>query len=88
MILIQNSIVHRNLKPQNILFDKEKTPKIGDCGFSRIWPISKEPKPVCPVFIESFQTYHYVAPEIMEQKLIIGNNFISLIYLLLVLLNP
>lgn len=62
--LIQNNILHRDIKPQNILMDSKKNIKLSDFGFAKIFSSNQKGSigdTVCG-------TPLYMAPEIIKYK--------------------
>lgn len=54
-----NRVLHRDLKPQNILIDSKLTVKLADFGLARLYQFSKQP------YTQSTQTLWYRAPEVL-----------------------
>ncbi|TNE85923.1 MAG: serine/threonine protein kinase [Deltaproteobacteria bacterium] len=59
-----HGVVHRDVKPQNILFDWMGTPKLSDFGVARIADTAGSATTTTSGTI--LGTYHYLAPEIRE----------------------
>ncbi|MCO4743970.1 MAG: serine/threonine protein kinase [Proteobacteria bacterium] len=59
----QHSVVHRDVKPQNILFDWMGHPKLSDFGVARITDGTAAQTTTSGTILG---TYHYLAPEIRE----------------------
>lgn len=55
----KHRVLHRDLKPQNLLIDKEGSIKLADFGLSRTYSISKK------TYTEEVVTLWYRAPEIL-----------------------
>ena len=60
--LHQNKVIHRDLKPNNLLLDDKNELKIGDFGLVVQLTNEKERK------FEKWGTYNYMAPEIFENN--------------------
>lgn len=60
----KKGIMHRDLKPPNILIDKDKRAKIGDFGIARKCKISPADETLANGFSQNVGTYPYVAPEV------------------------
>lgn len=60
----KNGIMHRDLKPPNILIDKDKRAKIGDFGIARKCKITPADETIGNDFSQNVGTYPYVAPEV------------------------
>lgn len=54
-----NHIIHRDIKPQNILFDEENRPKLADFGQSELF--EKEDK-----LTSTEGTYWFMSPEMLD----------------------
>jgi len=59
--LMDNSILHRDLKPQNIMVNKDNNLKIADFGFARYFQVDTVAETLCG-------TPLYMAPEIMKDR--------------------
>ena len=51
-------MIHRDIKPQNILFDQDDTPKICDFGVSHVLP-----DPSSDAITSTEGTFHFLSPE-------------------------
>jgi serine/threonine protein kinase len=60
-----NNIVHRDIKPQNILITKACKAKLGDFGVSQLFEKEEEDK-----ISKTEGTYHFMAPECCDRKCI------------------
>ena len=65
------NVIHRDLKPNNLLINKECTLKICDLGLARGFEEENEPKTVQEILLVKFLNFRYVttryyrAPEIL-----------------------
>ena len=71
-----NSIVHRDLKGENLLLDSNLTIKVIDFGLSNLWSPTSFLKTACGSPL-------YASPEIIEHKEYIGPEVLSFIFILL-----
>jgi serine/threonine protein kinase len=58
-----NNIVHRDIKPQNILITSNFKAKLGDFGVSQLFEIGDDDK-----ISKTEGTYHFMAPECCDRK--------------------
>ncbi|KAM3393328.1 hypothetical protein ACQJBY_014155 [Aegilops geniculata] len=54
------SIIHRDIKSSNIMFDASWVPRVTDFGVSVVWEVASEEE---GVFLDIVGTFGYVAPE-------------------------
>ena len=63
--LHNHDIIHRDIKPDNIIIDKNMTPKLVDMGFSCETEVCKLYQVEIPCYHGSFGTPIYMAPEVL-----------------------
>ena len=56
-----NNIIHRDIKPQNILFTKDNKVKLGDFGVSQLFEQDNDR------ISKTEGTYHFMAPECCDR---------------------
>jgi [calcium/calmodulin-dependent protein kinase] kinase len=60
-----NNIVHRDIKPQNILITNNRKAKLGDFGVSQLFERDGDDS-----LSKTEGTYHFMAPECCDRKMI------------------
>jgi len=59
----ENNIVHRDIKPQNILITGKYKAKLGDFGVSQLFEKEEDDK-----ISKTEGTYHFMAPECCDRS--------------------